>query len=60
MRKEKYLTSQITAINRIITKLNIKIKEDYKNRKFEDEYIVLAIDSTGIKGTNRGQSMQDK
>src|SRR6476661_2592757 len=49
-----------STINRRINKLNIKIKEDDKNRKFEDEYIVIAIDSTGIKVTNRGQWMQDK
>jgi hypothetical protein len=34
--------------------LNIKIKEDDKNMKFEDEYIVIAIDSNDIKVTNRG------
>ena len=28
--------------------------------KFKDEYIVIAIDSTGIKITNRGQWMEDK
>ena len=28
--------------------------------KFKDEYIVIAIDSTGIKITNRGQWMRDK
>ena len=28
--------------------------------KFKDEYIVIAIDSTGIKVTNRGQWMHDK
>ena len=33
-----------STINRRINKLNIKIKEDDKNRKFEDEYIVIAID----------------
>jgi len=33
--------------------LDIQIKEDDKNWKFEDEYIVIAIDSTGIKVTNR-------
>jgi IS5 family transposase len=49
-----------TTINRRINRLDIKIKEDDKNRKFEDEYIVIAIDSTGIKVTNRGQWMQDK
>ena len=49
-----------TTINRRINKLNIEIKDDDKNKKFEDEYIVIAIDSTGIKVTNRGQWMQDK
>jgi hypothetical protein len=29
-----------TTINRRINKFNIKIKEDDKNRKFEDEYIL--------------------
>ncbi len=33
---------------------------DNKSKEFEDEYIVIAIDSTGIKVTNRGQWMQDK
>ena len=28
--------------------------------EFEDEYIIIAIDSTGIKVTNRGQWMRDK
>ena len=40
--------------------MNIKIKDDYENSKFEDEYIVIAIDSTGIKVTNRGQWMKEK
>src|SRR3954467_8919357 len=44
-----------STINRRINKLNIKIKEDDKNMKFEEEYIVVAIDSTGIKVTSRGQ-----
>ena len=29
-----------------------------KNKEFEDEYIIIAIDSTGIKVTNRGQWMR--
>jgi hypothetical protein len=34
--------------------LDIKIKEDDKNKEFEDEeYIIIAIDSTCIKVTNR-------
>ena len=33
---------------------------DNKDKEFEDEYIVIAIDSTGIKVTNRGQWMREK
>ncbi len=46
-----------TTISRRINRLDIKIKDttDSKNMEFEDEYIVIAIDSTGIKVTNRGQ-----
>ncbi len=50
-----------TTINRRINRLDIKIKGDNnKNKEFEDEYIVISIDSTGIKVTNRGQWMRDK
>lgn len=50
-----------TTINRRINRLNIKIKEDNnKNKEFEDQYIVIAVDSTGIKVTNRGQWMREK
>jgi Transposase DDE domain len=50
-----------TTINRRINRLDIKIKDtDSKNKEFKDEYIVIAIDSTGIKVTNRGQWMRDK
>ncbi len=49
-----------TTINRRINRLDIKIKEDDKSKEFEDEYITIAIDSTGIKVTNRGQWMKDK
>ena len=45
---------------RRINKLDIKIKEDNKDEEFEDEYIVIAMDSTGIKVTNRGQWMREK
>ena len=31
-----------------------------ENKEFKDEYIVIAIDSTGIKVTNRGQWMREK
>ena len=46
-----------TTINRRrINRLDVKIKDtDNKDKEFEDEYIVvIAIDSTGIKVTNRG------
>jgi len=50
-----------TTINRRINRLDIQIKDtDTKNKEFKDEYIVIAIDSTGIKVTNRGQWIQDK
>ena len=39
--------------------MDIKIK-DTDRTEFEDEYIVIAIYSTGIKITNRGQWMKDK
>jgi hypothetical protein len=44
---------------RRINKLDIKIK-DNKSRELEDKYIVIIIDSTGIKVTNRGRWMRDK
>jgi hypothetical protein len=44
-----------STINRRINRLDIMIKEDNENKEFKDEYIVIAIDSTGIKVTNRGQ-----
>ena len=48
-----------TTINRRINRLNIKIEDD-KSKEFEDDYIIIAIDSTGIKVTNRGQWIRDK
>ncbi len=50
-----------TTINRRVNRLDIKINDtDSKNKDFEDEYIVIAIDSTGIKVTNRGQWMIER
>ena len=52
-----------TTINRRINRLDIKIKDtDSKSSKkeFEDDYLIIAIDSTGIKVTNRGQWIRDK
>ena len=47
-----------TTINRRINRLDIKIKDYNKNKEFEEDYIEIAIDSTGIKVTNRGQWMK--
>jgi len=49
-----------TICKKRINRLNIEIKDDGKNKEFEDEYIIIAIDSTGIKVTNRDQWMRDK
>jgi len=50
-----------TTINRRINRLNIKIKDiGSKNKEFEYDYLIIAIDSTGIKVTNRGQWMNEK
>ena len=48
-----------TTINRRINRLDIKIKDDNKaTRNLKMNIIVIAIDSTGIKVTNRGQWMK--
>ena len=49
-----------TTINRRINRLDVKIKDITDDKEFKDEYIIIAIDSTGIKITNRGQWMRDK
>jgi hypothetical protein len=43
-----------STISRRINRLDIKI-EDNKSQELQDGYIVIAIDSTGIKVTNKGQ-----
>jgi len=44
-----------------INRLDIKIKDTTDDGKeFKDQYIVVAIDSIGIKVTNRGQWMREK
>ena len=49
------------SINRRINRLDIKIKDtDSKNKEFKNENIVITIDRTGIKVTNRGQWMKEK
>jgi hypothetical protein len=51
-----------TTISRRINRLNIKVEDatitDKESAK--DNYIIIAIDSTGIKVTNRGQWIRDK
>ena len=39
--------------------MDIKIN-DNKGKDFEDDYLIIAMDSTGIKVTNRGQWLRDK
>jgi len=41
-----------------INRLDIKINDTADSKEFEDEYIVITIDSTGIKVTNRDQWMK--
>src|SRR3954469_22545268 len=48
-----------TTINRRINKLNIQINNNNKDKVSGDEYLIIAIDSTGIKVTNRGQWMKE-
>ena len=49
-----------TTINRRINKLNIKVEDTVTKESTKDDYIIIAIDSTGIKVTNRGQWLRDK
>ncbi len=47
-----------STISRRINRMDIKIDEHKHNGK--DDYIIVAIDSTGIKITNRGEWMRKK
>jgi len=50
-----------STISRRINKLDIKVEDDYSSKEInDDDYIIIAVDSTGIKVTNRGQWMRDK
>ena len=40
--------------------MNIKVEDAVAKESTKDDYIIIAIDSTGIKVTNRGQWMKDK
>jgi IS5 family transposase len=48
-----------SRICRRINRLNIKIIDD-DNSSLHDDYVVIAIDSTGIKVTNRGEWIRHK
>ncbi|HXT84604.1 MAG TPA: transposase [Verrucomicrobiae bacterium] len=61
MLKEKYHLILFTTINRRIYRLDIKIKDTTdSSNKSKYEYIIIVIDSIGIKVTNIGQWLQDK
>jgi hypothetical protein len=47
-----------STINRRVNRLDLKLEN--KNKTREDEYIIITIDSSGIKKTNRGQWMNKK
>src|SRR6476659_10135255 len=50
-----------TTISRRINRLNIKVEDAATIKESaKDAYIIIAIDSTGIKITNRGQWLRDK
>ena len=40
--------------------MNIKVEDTVTKESTKDDYIIIAIDSTGIKVTNRGQWLRDK
>ena len=48
-----------STINRRINRLDIKVLDD-GGKELQDDHIITAIDSTGIKVTNRGQWMNEK
>jgi hypothetical protein len=50
-----------SRICRRINRLNIKINgDDANNSSLHDDYFVIAIDSTGVKVTNRGEWIRHK
>jgi len=49
-----------TTINRRINRLNIKVEDTVTEEFINDNSIIIAIDSTGIKVTNRSQWLRDK
>ncbi len=49
-----------SRICRRINRLDIKINDDEDKSNLNDDYFVIAIDSTGIKVTNRGEWIRHK
>lgn len=47
-------------ISRIINRLNIKINDDNMKSILHDDNFVIAIDSTGVKVTKRGEWIRHK
>ena len=47
-------------ISRIINRLDIKIDDDADKSSLHDDHFVIAVDSTGIKVTNRGEWIRHK
>ena len=47
-------------INRRINRLDIKIDDDANKSSLHDDHFVIAVDSTGIKVTNRGEWIRHK
>jgi IS5 family transposase len=47
-------------ISKRINRLNIKINDDDDKSSIHDDYFVIAIDSTGIKVSNRGEWIRHK
>ena len=48
-----------STTNRRINRLDIKVI-DNGSKEFNDDHIIIAIDSTGVKITNRDQWMNEK
>jgi hypothetical protein len=56
--KKPSIPNYITISIRI-NKLDIEVENDAKSKEFKDEYIIIAIDITGIRVTSRGQWMEE-
>jgi hypothetical protein len=54
-----HLTPDYTVINRRIHRLYIKIKGS-KDKEFQYDYLIIAIDNIGVKVTDRCQWMREK